>query len=60
MNLSEQIINHLYLLTFIAILFILCAFLSQKTDKDFIVKIGLVLVLSFIVVAFNLLSYLIG
>ena len=36
MYLSEQIFNHLYLLTFIIFLFVLSAFLAQKTEKQFI------------------------
>ena len=55
MYLSEQITNHLYLLTFITVLFILSAFLAQKTEKQFIVKFGIVLICIFFLTAFNLL-----
>ena len=55
MYLSEQIFNHLYLLTFIIFLFVLSAFLAQKTEKQFIVKFGIVLICIFFLTAFNLL-----
>ena len=55
MYLSEQIFNHLYLLTFIIFLFVLSAFLAQKTKKQFIVKFGIVLICIFFLTAFNLL-----
>ena len=55
MYLSEQITNHLYLLTFIIFLFVLSAFLAQKTDKNLIVKFGIVLIICFFLTAFNLL-----
>ena len=55
MYLSEQITNHLYLLTFIIFLFVLSAFLAQKTDKNIIVKFGIVLIICFFLTAFNLL-----
>ena len=55
MYLSEQITNHLYLLTFIVFLFVLSAFLAQKTDKNTIVKFGIVLIICFFLTAFNLL-----
>ena len=55
MYLSEQILNHLYLLTFIIFLFVLSAFLAQKTEKQFIVKFGIVLICIFFLTAFNLL-----
>lgn len=55
MYLSEQIFNHLYLLTFIIFLFVLSAFLAQKTDKNIIVKFGIVLLICFFLTAFNLL-----
>ena len=55
MYLSEQILNHLYLLTFILFLFVLSAFLAQKTDKNLIVKFGIVLIICFFLTAFNLL-----
>ena len=55
MNFSEQITNHLYLLTFIVFLFVLSAFLAQKTDKNIIVKFGIVLIIIFFLTAFNLL-----
>ena len=55
MYLTEQITNHLYLLTFIIFLFVLSAFLAQKTDKNLIVKFGIVLIICFFLTAFNLL-----
>ena len=55
MYLSEQITNHIYLLTFIIFLFVLSAFLAQKTEKQFIVKFGIVLICIFFLTAFNLL-----
>ena len=55
MYLTEQITNHLYLLTFIVFLFVLSAFLAQKTDKNLIVKFGIVLIICFFLTAFNLL-----
>ena len=55
MYLSEQITNHLYLLTFIIFLFVLSSFLAQKTDKNLIVKFGIVLIICFFLTAFNLL-----
>ena len=55
MYLSEQITNHLYLLTFITFLFVLASFLAQKTDKNLIVKFGIVLTICFFLTAFNLL-----
>ena len=55
MYLSEQITNHLYLLTFIIFLFVLSAFLAQKTEKQLIVKFGIVLIIIFFLTAFNLL-----
>lgn len=55
MYLSELILNHLYLLTFIIFLFVLSAFLAQKTEKQFIVKFGIVLICIFFLTAFNLL-----
>ena len=60
MYLTEQILNHLYLLTFITVLFILSAFLAQKTEKQFIVKFGIVLVITFFLTLANLLLILIG
>ncbi len=54
-QLSEQITNHLYLLTFIIFLFVLSAFLAQKTDKNLIVRFGIVLIICFFLTAFNLL-----
>ena len=55
MNFSEQIFNHLILLTFITVLFILSAFLAQKTEKQFIIKFGIILICTFFLTAFNLL-----
>lgn len=40
-----MILNHLIVLAFIAVLFILCAYLSQKTDKEFIINAGIVLLI---------------
>ena len=60
MYLSEQISNHLYLLTFILFLFVLSAFLAQKTDKKFIVKFGIILLITFFLTLANLLLILIG
>ena len=60
MYLSEQITNHLYLLTFIIFLFVLAAFLAQKTEKQFIVKFGIVLICTFFLTILNLLLILIG
>jgi hypothetical protein len=60
MNVSEQIINHLYLLTFILFLFVLSAFLAQKTEKQFIVKFGIILLITFFLTLANLLLILIG
>ena len=55
-----MIFNHLLLLTFITFLFVLASFLSQKTDKKFIVKFGIILVITFFLTSFNLLLILIG
>ena len=55
MNFSEQITNHLYLLTFIVFLFVLSAFLAQKTEKQFIIKFGVVLICTFFLTTLNLL-----
>ena len=60
MYLTEQILNHLYLLTFILFLFVLSSFLAQKTDKKFIVKFGIILIITFFLTSFNLLLILIG
>ena len=60
MNVSELIINHLYLLTFITFLFVLASILTQKTDKKFIVKFGIILVITFFLTLANLLLILIG
>ena len=60
MNVSELIINHLYLLTFILFLFVLSAFLAQKTEKQFIVKFGIILIITFFLTLANLLLILIG
>lgn len=60
MNVSEQIINHLYLLTFILFLFVLSSFLAQKTEKQFIVKFGIILLITFFLTLANLLLILIG
>ena len=60
MYLSGQITNHLYLLTFITVLFILSAFLAQKTEKQFIIKFGIVLICTFFLTILNLLLILIG
>ena len=55
MYLSEQITNHLYLLTFIIFLFVLASFLAQKTEKKFIIRFGIFLLIIFFLTAFNLL-----
>ena len=55
MYLTEQITNHLYLLTFIIFLFVLSAFLAQKTEKQFIIKFGIVLICTFFLTILNLL-----
>jgi len=55
-----MVLNHLYLLTFILFLFVLSSFLAQKTDKNLIVKFGIVLIISFFLTSFNLLLILIG
>jgi len=55
-----MVLNHLYLLTFIAVLFVLLAFLAQKTEKQFIVKFGIILVIVFFLTLANLLLILIG
>ena len=60
MYLTEQILNHLYLLTFITFLFVLASFLAQKTEKQFIVKFGIILLITFFLTSFNLLLILIG
>ena len=60
MNVSELIINHLYLLTFITFLFVLSSFLAQKTEKQFIVKFGIILIITFFLTLANLLLILIG
>ena len=56
MYLSEQITNHLYLLTFIIFLFVLSAFLAQKTEKQFIIRFGIVLILLFIFILLQLIN----
>ena len=50
-----MVLNHLYLLTFIIFLFVLSAFLAQKTEKQFIVKFGIVLICTFFLTTLNLL-----
>ena len=50
-----MILNHLLLLAFIIFLFVLSAFLAQKTEKQLIVKFGIVLIICFFLTAFNLL-----
>ena len=55
-----MILNHLLLLAFIIFLFVLSSFLSQKTDKKFIVKFGIILLITFFLTSFNLLLILIG
>ena len=55
-----MVLNHLYLLTFILFLFVLSAFLAQKTEKQFIVKFGIVLICTFFLTILNLLLILIG
>jgi len=53
-----MILNHLFLLIFIAVLFVLCAFLSQKTEKKFIVRFGIFLSIVFCLTLLNLLTIL--
>ena len=60
MYLTEQILNHLYLLTFILFLFVLSSFLAQKTEKQFIVKFAIILIITFFLTLANLLLILIG
>ena len=55
-----MILNYLLLLAFITVLFILSAFLAQKTEKQFIVKFGIVLICIFFLTILNLLLILIG
>ena len=55
-----MILNHLLLLAFITFLFVLASFLAQKTDKKFIVKFGIILVITFFLTLANLLLILIG
>lgn len=55
-----MILNHLFLLTFIIFLFVLSAFLSQKTEKTFMLKFGIVLITVFFLTLANLLLILIG
>ena len=50
-----MVLNHLYLLTFILFLFVLSAFLAQKTEKQFIIKFGVVLICTFFLTTLNLL-----
>ena len=54
-----MILNHLLLLAFIIFLFVLSSFLAQKTDKKFIVKFGIILVITFFLTLANLLLILI-
>lgn len=60
MILSEQIAKHLYLLTFILVLFVLTSFLAQKIKEQFIIKFGIILVITFFLTLANLLLILIG
>ena len=60
MYLTEPITNHLLLLAFIIFLFVLSAFLAQKTEKQFIIKFGIVLICIFFLTILNLLLILIG
>lgn len=55
-----MILNNILLLIFIAVLFVVCAFLSQKTEKQFIVKFGIVLFISFFITLANLILLLIN
>jgi dipeptide/tripeptide permease len=50
-----MILNSVYLLIFIAVLFVVVSFLAQKTEKQFIVKFGIVLIIVFSLTFFNLL-----
>jgi hypothetical protein len=54
-----MILNNVLLLIFIAVLFVVCAFLSQKTEKQLIVKFGIILLISFFITLANLLLILI-
>jgi hypothetical protein len=50
-----MILNNVLLLIFIAVLFVVCAFLSQKTEK----QLGIILLISFFITLANLLLILI-
>lgn len=54
-----MILNNIYLLIFIAVLFVFSSFLAQKTEKQFIVKFGIILLISFFITLANLLLILI-
>lgn len=55
-----MILNHLLLLLFITVLFVLASFLAQKTEKKFIIRFGIFLLIIFFLTAFNLLILLIN
>jgi hypothetical protein len=54
-----MITNNILLLIFIAVLFVLSSFLAQKTEKQFIIKFGIILTISFFITLANLLLILI-
>jgi hypothetical protein len=54
-----MILNNVLLLIFIAVLFVLSSFLAQKTEKQFIIKFGIILTISFFITLANLLLILI-
>lgn len=54
-----MILNNIYLLIFIAVLFVLSSFLAQKTEKQFVVKFGIVLITVFFLTLAHLLLILI-
>ena len=55
-----MVLTHLLLLVLFAVLFLLLAFIAQKTDKEYIIKIGIVLIFAALLVAMNLVLILIG
>ena len=54
-----MVLNHLFLLAFIIFLFVLSAFLAQKTDKKYIIRFGIFLLIIFFLTVLNLLTLLI-
>lgn len=55
-----MILNHLFLLAFIIFLFVLSAFLAQKTERQLILRFGIILIITFFLTLANLLLILIG